>query len=51
MVLKEPADPFVIIDAVNDQVIRYKRIRDVRVVEALPKNATGKIDRKALAGR
>ena len=50
LVLKEPADPFVIIDAVNDQVIRYKRIRDVRVVEALPKNATGKIDRKALAG-
>lgn len=49
LVLSEPADPFTILDWVNEQVSPFKRLRGIELAEALPKNATGKIDRAALA--
>lgn len=49
VVLRVPADPFEIMDWVNGQVIHYKRIRAIEIVDLVPRNALGKIDRKALA--
>lgn len=49
VVLKVPTDPFAILDWLNDQVIHYKRLRGIEIVAELPKNGSGKIDRRALA--
>ncbi|MCB1384656.1 MAG: AMP-binding protein [Nitratireductor sp.] len=49
VVLAEPIDPYEIMDWVNDQVIRYKRLRGIVVVDGIPRNATGKPDRNAVA--
>lgn len=48
VVLQMPVDPFEVMDWANERVIHYKRVRAIEVVEALPKNAVGKLDRKAL---
>ena len=49
IVLRAPMDPFEIMDWVNERVIHYKRIRAIEIVETLPRNPLGKLDRKALA--
>ncbi|GIL02352.1 MAG: AMP-dependent synthetase [Alphaproteobacteria bacterium] len=46
--LNAPADPFAIMDWVNEQVIHYKRIRAIEIIEVLPRTATGKADRNAV---
>ncbi|MEZ5813075.1 MAG: AMP-binding protein [Rhizobiaceae bacterium] len=49
LVLASQANPYAVVDWLNEQLIGYKRVRAVEVVKALPKNGTGKLDRKALA--
>ena len=49
LVLGDTANPYLITDAVNEQVLPYKRIRAIEIIDSLPRNATGKVDRRALA--
>jgi malonyl-CoA/methylmalonyl-CoA synthetase len=48
VVLSAPAEPAEIIDFVASQLSPHKRPREVRVVSALPRNAMGKVVKKAL---
>jgi len=43
-----PAQPAELIDYVGQQLSAHKRPRDVRIVDALPRNAMGKVLKKAL---
>ncbi len=49
VVWRREADPFAVIEWVNDQLIAYKRVRAIESIEVIPRNASGKADRKALA--
>ncbi|WP_371856691.1 acyl-CoA synthetase [Gandjariella thermophila] len=42
-------DPAAVIDFVASQLSAHKRPREVRIVESLPRNAMGKVQKKALA--
>ncbi len=50
-----PADPSVsaagLMAAVNEQVVAYKRLRDVYLVEQIPVSAAGKVLKRELRGR
>jgi long-chain acyl-CoA synthetase len=50
-----PASPAVtpeaLMSAVNEQVVAYKRLRDVVLVEAIPVSAAGKVLKRELRGR
>ncbi|MFD0000291.1 AMP-binding protein [Nocardia sp. NPDC127526] len=43
-------DPGELRDFLHDKVARYQRPRDITLVPEIPRNATGKVDRKALRG-
>ncbi len=40
-----------LMDAVNDQVVHYKRLREVHFVDALPYSAAGKVLKRELRAR
>ncbi len=50
-----PASPSVaaadLMSAVNDQVVAYKRLRDVYLVDAIPVSAAGKVLKRELRAR
>lgn len=41
-------DPAALLTHCNEQLARYKVPREIRMVDALPRNATGKVDRRGL---
>ncbi|GAB4584732.1 hypothetical protein Ntsu_25640 [Nocardia sp. IFM 10818] len=43
-------DPGELRDFLHDKVARFQRPRDITLVAQIPRNATGKVDRKALRG-
>jgi fatty acid CoA ligase FadD36/malonyl-CoA/methylmalonyl-CoA synthetase len=49
VVAREPVDGTVLIDHVSRQLAPHKRPRDVRFVDALPRNPMGKVQKKLLA--
>jgi acyl-CoA synthetase (AMP-forming)/AMP-acid ligase II len=51
VVLKEPVTPEALMHYVASQVAPHKKIRQVEVVEAIPKSASGKILRRVLVER
>jgi acyl-CoA synthetase (AMP-forming)/AMP-acid ligase II len=51
VVLKAPVTPEAIMDYVASQVAPHKRVRQVDVVDAIPKSASGKILRRMLVER
>jgi acyl-coenzyme A synthetase/AMP-(fatty) acid ligase len=48
VVWRSTADPFAVMEWANDQMISYKRIRAIETIAAVPRNPTGKIDRRLL---
>jgi long-chain acyl-CoA synthetase len=52
VVLSSPAtDPASIMAAINEQVVPYKRLRDVLIVDQIPVSAAGKILKRELRER
>ncbi|HSF30574.1 MAG TPA: hypothetical protein VLK82_08910 [Candidatus Tectomicrobia bacterium] len=51
VVLKAPVTPEALMHYVASQVVPHKRLRQVEVVEAIPKSASGKILRRVLVER
>jgi len=49
VVWRSMADPFAVMEWANDQMISYKRIRAIETIAAVPRNPTGKIDRRLLS--
>ena len=48
VVLKDEADPREVLEFVNERVVPYKKLRDIRVVDEIPVSAAGKILRREL---
>ena len=48
VVLKDDTDPRVVLEFVNERVVPYKKLRDIRVVDEIPVSAAGKILRREL---
>jgi acyl-coenzyme A synthetase/AMP-(fatty) acid ligase len=51
VVLKEPVTPEAILEYVASRVAPHKRVRRIKVMDALPKSASGKILRRVLRER
>ena len=48
VVLKDDTDPREVLEFVNERVVPYKKLRDIRVVDEIPVSAAGKILRREL---
>jgi long-chain acyl-CoA synthetase len=48
VVLKDDVDPQQVLEFVNERVVPYKKLRDIRVVDEIPVSAAGKILRREL---
>jgi fatty acid CoA ligase FadD36 len=50
VVLREAVAPSALIDHAASELSRHKRPREIRIVDELPRNAMGKVQKKLLAG-